>query len=150
MTSTKRGSVVVDAAVVLKWQFDDEEHVAQSVALRDAFLVSSRVKLVAPTLIVHEIINGISTAVRRKRVSAKDALQALDNLLGVGIEIKEASPQRALNLGLQYGLSAYDAAYVAVAEAEGCELVTGDRMLYEAVKDRLGWVKWLGEYSLEG
>ena len=30
--------VVVDASVVLKWLFDDEECVSQAVALRDDFL----------------------------------------------------------------------------------------------------------------
>jgi predicted nucleic acid-binding protein len=42
--------------------------------------------------------------------------------------------------------AAYDSHYLALAEMLGCELWTGDRRLYNAVKDELPWVKWLGDY----
>ena len=150
MTDVAEKSLVVDASVVLKWQLDDEEHVKRAVAIRDAFLSSGEVKLLAPTLIVYEIVNGVSTALRRKRVTQEKATQAIGNLLAAGIELREANPQRTLELGLQHGLSAYDAAYLAVAESEGCEAVTGDMMLYEAVKDKVQWVRWIGEFKVEG
>lgn len=147
MDTVSKTLLVIDAPVVLKWQLDDEEHVHSALALRDAFLLTSQVNLLAPTLIVYEIINGIATALRRKRVTHERAAQAMENLLATGIEMREADSQRTLEIGLQYGLSAYDTAYVALAQSEGCELWTGDRMLYEAVKDKLKWVRWIGEYG---
>ena len=43
--------------------------------------------------------------------------------------------------------AAYDAAYLALAEAEKCDLWTGDKAFYQAVKGELPWVKWIGDYS---
>lgn len=41
----------------------------------------------------------------------------------------------------------YDSHYLALAEMLGCALWTGDRRLYNVVKDELPWVKWLGDYQ---
>ncbi len=139
--------LVVDASVVLKWQLRDEEHVLQAVAMKDDFLVKAKSRVIAPHLIIYEILNGIVTATRQKRIARDKATQAMTNLLSAAIDVKEISPQRTLELALQYDLAAYDAAYLALAESEDCELWTGDRTLYEAVRDRLPWVRWIGEYS---
>lgn len=141
--------MVVDASVVLKWQLNDEEHIAQALTIRDDFLVRAKSKLIAPQLIVYEILNGMIIATSRKRVAADKATEAITNLLSSGIEVGEVNPRRTLELALQYDLAAYDAAYLAVAESEGCELWTGDRVFSEAVKDKLLWVRWVGDYGLE-
>ncbi len=139
-------AVVVDASVVLKWQLDDEQHVSQATALRDDFYARGAIKAIAPYLLTYEIANGIATATRQKRVAADKAAEAMGNLMALGIELREVAPLRVLELALQYNLSAYDAAYLALAEAEGCELWTGDRPFHQAVRDELPWVKWIGDY----
>jgi predicted nucleic acid-binding protein len=40
----------------------------------------------------------------------------------------------------------YDTHYLALALAFGCEFWTADRRLYNAVKEELSWVKWLGDF----
>jgi len=55
-----------------------------------------------------------------------------------------------LKLSLAHNLAAYDAAYVALAESEGCELWTGDRPFYQVVRDGVPRVKWLGDYVPAG
>jgi predicted nucleic acid-binding protein len=52
-----------------------------------------------------------------------------------------------IELALRYNLSAYDAAYLALARSEKCELWTGDKALYQAVKGEPSLVKWIGDYS---
>jgi predicted nucleic acid-binding protein len=48
----------------------------------------------------------------------------------------------------QFGLRwLYDAFYVALAEDRACILWTADEELYEAVKDRLAFVKLLEDYA---
>ncbi len=44
-----------------------------------------------------------------------------------------------------YNRSAYDASYLAVADEDGIDLITSDQSLYNAVKNNLKWVKWLGD-----
>ena len=73
--------VVVDASVVLKWQLDDEEYIPQATALRNDFYALSVIKAIAPHLLIYEVINGIVTATRRKRLDSDKALDAMDNLI---------------------------------------------------------------------
>ena len=138
--------VVVDASVVLKWQLDDEEYIPQATALRNDFYALGAIKTIAPHLLVYEVINGIVSATRRKRLTSDKALEVVNNLMELGVESKTVAPGRVLQLALEHNVSAYDAAYLALAESEGCELWTGDRPFYQAVKDDLPQVKWIGDY----
>jgi predicted nucleic acid-binding protein len=52
--------LVVDASIVLKWQLDDEEYVTEALALRDAWIKKQAVRLLAPTLLIYEVVNGFS------------------------------------------------------------------------------------------
>ncbi len=140
---------VIDASVVLKWQLDDEEYIPQATALRNDFYLKGAIKAIAPDLLIYEIINGIATAARQKRVASDKAKEAVSNLVALGVELRENEPLRILELALQYNLAAYDAAYLALAEAEGCELWTGDRTFYQAVRGELPWVRWVGDYVVE-
>ena len=141
--------VVVDASVVLKWQFDDEECVSQAIALRDDFYLRGAIRVIAPQLLAYELANGITVAARKKRISPDKAAEAVSNLLELGIELREVEPLSLLELALRYNISAYDAAYVALAWSEKCELWTGDKALYQAVKDEPSLLKWIGDYSDE-
>jgi predicted nucleic acid-binding protein len=140
---------VVDASVVLKWQLDDEDCVSQAIALRDDYFARGAVRLIAPQLLMYEVGNGIATATRRKRLSTDMAFQAMENLVSLGIELRELEPLRVLEMALRYNLAAYDAAYLALAEAESCTLWTGDRAFCQAVKDETHQVRWIGDYAGE-
>ena len=144
------GLVVVDASVVLKWQLDDEEYIPQSTALRNDFYALKAIKAIAPHLLIYEVVNGILTAVGRKRLDSDKALEAMDNLMELGVALREVQPERVLELALKHNLSAYDAAYLALAESKGCELWTGARPFYQATKSKLPQVKWIGDYVAIG
>ncbi len=138
--------VVVDASVILKWQFDDEEYIPQATALRNDFYAQGAIKAIAPYLLIYEVVNGVLTAVRRKRLASDKALEVMDNLMKLKVELREVEPEKVFELAMEHNLSAYDAAYLALAESEGCELWTGDRPFYQAVKGELPKVKWIGDY----
>jgi predicted nucleic acid-binding protein len=141
------GLIVADASVVLKWQLDDEDYILQAISLRDDFYSQRTVDVIAPHLLIYEVANGIATAIEKKRIASDKATEALSNLLALGIELREVEPLRILEVALKYNLAAYDAAYLALAEQEKCELWTGDRDFYQAVKNELSWVKWIGDYT---
>ena len=46
---------------------------------------------------------------------------------------------------LDLNVSFYDAVYLVLAAALRMSFVTADRRLYEAVKQRLPFVRWLGD-----
>ena len=143
-------SVVVDASIVLKWQFNDEEYIPQATALRNDFYALGAIKAIAPHLLIYEVVNGIVTAARRKRLASDKAMEAVTNLLGLGVELRQVEPGRVLELAMEHNLSAYDAAYLALAASEGCELWTGDRPFYQAVRSEFFRIKWIGDYTSVG
>ncbi|MBI4445687.1 MAG: type II toxin-antitoxin system VapC family toxin [Acidobacteria bacterium] len=144
----KPALVVADASVVLKWQLDDEDCIPQATALRDDFYARGAVNVIAPYLLVYEVVNGIATAARRRRIASDKAMEALSNLMALGVELREVEPLMVLEASLRYNLAAYDAAYLALAEAEKCDLWTGDRAFYQTVKGELSLVKWIGDYKV--
>lgn len=138
--------VVVDASVALKWQLDDEECVVQATSLRDDYYARGAVKVIAPQLLVYELANGIATATRKKRIAPEQAVRAMANLLALEIELRAVEPLEVLNMALRHNLAAYDAAYLALAESEKCELWTGDKAFHKAMTGQSSRVKWIGEY----
>lgn len=138
--------VVVDASVVLKWQLEDEEAAPQALALRDDFLLHGRVNLAAPSLLVYELTNGILTAARRGRIPRNLAEQGLRNLLAAGIRLLAVDPLRVFALSLRWKVSAYDGAYLTLAEQMDCEVWTGDQAFYSACRKKGSRVCWIGDY----
>lgn len=137
---------VVDASVVLKWQLDDEEAVAQALALRDDFLLHGRVGLAAPFLLTFELTNGILTAARRARLTRDQAEEGLALLLGAGIRLMAVDAARVFALSVRWKLSAYDGAYLGLAEKLDSEVWTGDRAFYTACRGKGSRVRWIGDY----
>jgi predicted nucleic acid-binding protein len=135
--------MIVDANVVLRAFFPDEAQPKAQALIRDH--VSGRVQLAAPTLLTYEVTNAVLQAVRRGRVAEEDAEAILIAVEGLSIEIEAVSWQQMLPMARRFDRSAYDAAYLALAEARGEPLVTGDEKLYNAVHNHLDWVQWIGD-----
>ncbi|MFN4218617.1 MAG: type II toxin-antitoxin system VapC family toxin [Candidatus Bipolaricaulia bacterium] len=60
--------------------------------------------------------------------------------------MRTPDPQRVSALALAHEITAYDSAYLALAEQESCDLWTGDLSFYRAVSKKLRWVRWIGDY----
>jgi predicted nucleic acid-binding protein len=138
--------VIVDASVILSAFFPDEEQSQAQALIRDH--VTARVHLVAPSLLLYEVTNGVVQETRRGHISNEQAEEILTALEGLAIASEPVSWQQILPLALHFDRSAYDAAYLALAQAAGQPLVTGDRRMYNAVHDHLDWVKWIGDYRV--
>jgi predicted nucleic acid-binding protein len=134
--------VIVDASVLLRAFFPDEQQAQAQGLIRDH--VTGRVQLVAPNLILYEVTNAVVQAVRRERITDEEGEAILTAFDGLGIEVESVTWQQVLPLARRFDRSAYDAAYLALAEARGETLVTGDLRLYHAVRGHLDWVRWIG------
>jgi predicted nucleic acid-binding protein len=141
--------IVIDASVALKWYLLDEDHTAEADALAVDFF-SGKIKLLAPALFDFEVTNTLKVAVVRNRISEPDALAAISRFQLLGIERHDFLPLQndAFRLALRYQRSAYDAAYLALAQANNLVFYTGDKRLFNAVTNVFTWVKWIGDYPL--
>jgi predicted nucleic acid-binding protein len=134
--------MIVDASVILQAFFPDETQDQAQAVIRDH--VAGHIPLVAPTLILYEMTNAVVQAIRRGRITEEDGEAILTAIEGLGIEIEPVAWQSMLSLAQRFDRSAYDAAYLALAEARGEPLVTGDRRLYHALRDDWDQVLWIG------
>ena len=108
--------------------------------LAEAFLQGvGKYEVWVPSLWWHEIGNVIVTARRRGRISEADAV-ALFSLYGA-MPLRTDSAQgagfleRVHHLGIVHGLSAYDAAYLELAERRRAGLATLDAGLRGAAEE---------------
>jgi len=138
--------MIVDASVVLAAFFPDEAQPQAQALIRDH--VVGRVHLAAPTLLMYEVTNAVLLAERRGRIAPGTGEEILETLEGLGIALLPVDWRQVLPLARAFGCSAYDGAYLALAQARGEVLVTGDLRLYHAVRDRLEWVRYVGEPSV--
>jgi len=95
-------------------------------------------RIVVPATWPIEVANGFTMTVRRKRISATSVLQ-LAEVLGVWlVTIEPPSIATALTqisqVARDYGLTAYDAAYLEIALRLHLPLVTLDPQLAKAAK----------------
>ena len=124
---------VLDASVALAWSFKDEVSPYATFIVRSA--KSSRA--VAPVIWPLEVNNALISAVRRERIDELVANRIRDTLdrlpVDIDSEIAVASlGQRILRLGIEHGLSAYDASYLELAMRRGLPLATQDERLLRA------------------
>ena len=88
--------------------------------------------LIAPALLDAEVLSVMRQAVLAHRLDLPDARVALDRLLGWRVPRVLHGPYLERAVELRENYSAYDALYVAVAEAHGAALVTCDGRLSRA------------------
>jgi len=138
--------VVVDASLALKW-IEPEPYSTEALALLEDWRARDR-KLLAPALFAYEATNGLAKRIRRGQLTVEIAKRRLAALLedGPALEQGVAINLRALEIMERFTLpSAYDAHYLALAEAQQCECWTADERLWNTVRKELPWVRWIGE-----
>jgi predicted nucleic acid-binding protein len=141
-------TLVIDASLALKWELNDETHVENAVAIRDACLLASQLRLLAPSLFIYEVINGITVAGRRLRFEPWRGAQMLRRMLSIGVGLKTPDPGKTFDLAARFQISAYDAAYVALADTEAVELWTADEPLFRAVNASTPFVRWIADWPV--
>lgn len=121
--------VVVDASVVVKWNFD-EEHAAAARRLLDP-----RIELAAPEFLVLEIGNAFWAKSHRGLITPSEARGLLTTFMAQPIEIYPLAPliPAAMEIALRVRRTVYDSSYLALALQLDCPLVTADRKFYDAV-----------------
>lgn len=105
---------VVDASVLAAVVFKDESYSA----VARAFVVD-QTDLIAPDLIALELANVAAKKVWRGDAGIDDALAGIEAMQALLVEIAPALPlaSSAFRLAAQHRFSAYDATYLALAEA---------------------------------
>lgn len=120
--------MVVDSSIAFKWfAADRESHVAESWGLLEDHLAGSAV-LASSAHMRLEVLN----ALKQRRFDRDELMRVADVLEGFRLEwypVDAGLARAAGSISAEYGLTLYDAAFVALALELDCELVTADRRL---------------------
>jgi predicted nucleic acid-binding protein len=143
-------TVVVDASLALKWVLSEADSNTAITLLKR--WNTDNTEIIAPALFTYEATNILYRQVVTNKLSYEEAKKLLTKLLSIGILLNFVQHReintRAMELSHRFGLpAAYDAHYLALAEHEKCEYWTADSRLYNAVRDKLPWIRQLSEYQ---
>jgi predicted nucleic acid-binding protein len=124
---------ILDASVVLTWCFPDEN---SEFAERIALLFKQGDSAIAPAFWPHEILNALLVGEKRKRISDTLIRAFLDDLQALPVVLAQVPAEavfgRIQSLAREHGLTAYDAAYLDLADTAGVPLATLDKDLIRA------------------
>ena len=139
---------VIDASVAFKWHVDDEEAIQEArQLLRD--YGDGKIAIMAPKLFLVEIGNAFNVAVMRTRLEEENALTDFQEILELDIPLIEYTDflLSAWKFARAHNRSVYDSVYVVTAQHLDCGFYTGDKRLYNALRDKIPLIKWIGDYG---
>lgn len=127
-------SLVLDCSATLAWLYPDET----TQAIRQVFARIAAEGCIVPSLWRLEVANGLTIAVRRRRISAGFRMDALNALALEAIEIDTETSAYAwgttLHLADRFDLTVYDASYLELAQRRSLSLASLDVRLCEAAR----------------
>jgi len=141
--------LIVDASVIIASLLPDEPYRDAALNVLTQFL-SDGLELITVPLLRYEVANAVWKAIKNGRVKLGDAEEALKEFEAFNIPECEVSSTEALKLAHAYDRSAYDSAYLALAQAEQAPLITADKRLYNALKDRFSQLLWIEDFERRG
>ena len=126
------GNFVLDSSVIIKW-FSEEDETDLALSLREGFLKGDA-DITVPDLQLYEIANALRF---NKKLNAADVANAVNSLIGIGINIVVPTKDvisSAVSLAFQFGITFYDAYFIALAKELNYSFVTADEKLFNKIK----------------
>ena len=142
--------VCVDSGILLKLLLNEPDS-QLSEALWQQW-INQETQIIAPYLFPIEITAVIRKLTHRGLFEAKVGETVLEKALQFDVSLVtfDEIHKRAWQLATEFNRpTAYDAHYLALAEHAGCPFWTADRRLFNAVSQKLSWVRWLGDFKHE-
>lgn len=142
--------ICVDSGILLKLLLNEpDSHLAE--ALWHGWVVAG-VQPVAPYLFPFEVTAVLRKLTHRGLIQTEMGQQILEKALQFDVTLQtfDGIYERAWQLAIEFGRpTAYDTHYLALAEHLNCPFWTADLRLFNAVRDKLEWVYFLGNFKME-
>jgi len=137
---------VIDACVAAKWWLDDEQYIAEAAHILKS-IRGGGIEPAVPGLWFYELANVIIQAHRKKRLTKHQAEEFIFEIQAMPVLVFPVHENlaRMADLATQYSISAYDAAYLALAESLGCNFLTADDSLFNSIGGKCHFVHHLRE-----
>ncbi len=132
---------VLDAAVALKWCLPEADS-DKALRLRDDFRYGA-LELLAPDVFPAEVGHALARAERRRLITPPLGSVLLPDVLSTPPLLSPSFPgliTRAFEIASHMRVGVYDCLYVALAEREGCELITADDKLVKKLQPQFPFI----------
>ena len=133
---------VLDASVVVKW-FTREPLREEAAAIRQMYLEGA-IELEAPSLLFYEVINALRYNPVLGSEDVKKAAKLLEDMQITIHDFTEQLALKTIEIAYRYGITIYDAAYVALTMIRDAILYTADEEIVSKISK--GNVKHLKEF----
>jgi predicted nucleic acid-binding protein len=134
---------VLDSSVALKWVLPESDS-AKAIRLRDDFHNAVN-ELIAPDVFPIESGHGLTRAERQLRIKPPDGWVGWQTIMSDCPVLPPSIPlmPRAYAISSSMRVGVYDCLYVALAEREGCQLVTADDKLTKNLQKQFPFIRSL-------
>ena len=135
--------MVIDTSVVAKW-FVEEGERDKSILVRNQ-LLSGKISLVAPRLLIYEMGNVLTL---NTNLNSKEISDALRSLVDIGLEIYVMGfdeLEMATKISRKFNITFYDAVFASLAKILDTKLVTADKSLTRKLREP-GFLTLLQDY----
>ena len=136
--------VVADSSVIVKW-FVEEEDSDHALKLRDDY-VSRKVDIAVPELLFYEVINSLRYNPDFGLDELKFSGKILEDYNFWTFPLREELIEGSIGLAARYGITIYDASYLAIGKLRSWVTYTADTRTKERVKDDAA-LKHIAEYQ---
>jgi predicted nucleic acid-binding protein len=142
--------VVVDTSIAIKWAVNEpDSNIALSLL---AEWTKRETVILAPALLAYEATNAFHRHIRGGKIGFEDARRGLEEIIFTAMVFdfsqSPATNIKAMEFAQRFGLpAAYDSHYLALAESKGCEFWTADTRLWNSIKGKFSWARWMGDYQ---
>lgn len=135
-TSLDVDEIIVDASIVAKWFFPEEDSQI-ALKIKDDF-TKGAIGIAVPILFYYEVCNLLKSAVKSSRVDSGHAEVVFKDFLKYGLVGYFTSDlqKESLTLSIKLDISSYDASYIVLAEYLKKPFFTADKKLLLKVKNK--------------
>jgi len=124
---------VLDASVAVKWYSARDENDVRKADDLLRMYGDGACSFMAPALIVYELANALRF---NPHLTSGEVRKAVRSFLDLGIPLRDPADdaEDGVLLAFRHGFTVYDAAYAALAQAEGIPLLTADYKFHAKAK----------------
>ncbi len=97
--------------------------------------LTSNAGTVAPEILPYEIGNALSAMIKRKQITNKEALTALEITNHIPVRLVSVDIRKALKLALEFNIYAYDAYFLQCAKSLSHPLLTLDKRMKQVARN---------------
>jgi predicted nucleic acid-binding protein len=131
---------VLDSSVAFK-SLVLEQHSPKAIQLVQDYYQSLH-EFIAPSVFSHELAHALTRAERQGRLSTGEAIQHWAAFMLQPPLLVDDQPliERGIEIASFHRIGVYDCVYVALAEQEGCELITADDKLVRNLQSHFPFI----------